>query len=387
MDLDRLNKAIGTFDVAEYLFKIDNGKTLAQCLAIAEAANSYDDKITAGVRKVIGEPEDDEDKPTLAKALANTPNARTKPNIVMGKHPTKVGMHTAGMDKKDTSSRSFNNAANQVSKVQKSMSEAEFIARAKFMSEDNIDNHRNSNGSSDELPWASGQHTPRNVANKVRIVKSAVLKSLETRKACQEEYDGHVNEGAYTLLKKAADRKLQESNNTVAARSIATHARPIEDSVRNRLPADFKANPLSQAEVQKNVADADAVSIRMPNYDTRKSLPAEWQDAKAATLAKQRAGQLRTWNDAQNSLKVQSNKETSELDVEKKYGPNAPGFLKVNGMVQQEVVPPAVLGRQKDGRSIGAETYKKFPAKEPFVGPQEPTGDTGSNIESGRGYY
>ena len=54
-------------------------------------------------------------------------------------------------------------------------------------------------------------------------------------------------------------------------------------------------------------------------------------------------------------------------------------------MTQAELPQPAVKGGQKDGRSIGANTYKTHPEHEPESWPNEPTDDTGSNIESGRG--
>ena len=39
MDLERLNKALSTYEVAEHIYKVDNGKTLGEALAMLEAAN------------------------------------------------------------------------------------------------------------------------------------------------------------------------------------------------------------------------------------------------------------------------------------------------------------------------------------------------------------
>jgi hypothetical protein len=357
--LSRLSRMLGEFEIARDLVDVYGIDTVQAAMELLLAKEARDD---------AGNPEDDNNSgPTTLKGALKNSTGHNNNMIIMGKNRTAVNDTRVPkkpkafkpFEPKDNSSKSFASAASRVSSVQKSMSEAEYL-----------NSHRNTNGST--LPWAGRQNTPRNVAGKVKIIKDACRKSREAQTEEDPYKLNHVAE-SYLAKKAAQSRAPKEANNTVATRSIATHPTASQSDVRARLPAAFSDGGLIPATRQEN--------------NVRDQLPNEWKDFQKTSLEKQKTGQLRTWNDAQDSLKVQPNNETSELDVEKKYGPNAPGFLKVNGMAQQEVVPPAVGGRQKDGRSIGAETYKKHPRSEPRNQPEEPTGDTGSNQESGRGYY
>jgi hypothetical protein len=216
-------------------------------------------------------------------------------------------------------------------------------------------------------------------ASMIASVKTAALKSGANRTACENEYLG-INETAMAILQAHAARKaLQENNTTPAARTLQTH-RVDEPSVRDRLPDTFKQSGLLSAQAQPSVVNTtafttqlptdkrslatDDVAIRMPEFDTRKSLPAEWQDAKTNALAKQKAGQLRTWNDAQNTLKVKPNKEQSALDDNVDYGPNGPGLPKMNGMTQAELPQPTSVQGPKNGKSVGAQTQKSHQNQE-----------------------
>jgi hypothetical protein len=367
MDLDRLNKAIGTYDVASYLFSLDNGKTLKTCLAIAEAANDVDAQIEKGVKKVIGGADDvDEDKPTLAKALANTPApSRTKPDIVVGKNKSKTMF--SGLPK-DNSTRSFNKASDTAQKVGRGMSEAEFL-----------DSHRGVNWVDPERDRAAAKH--------VKTVKDAVKKSLANKATCESEHG--INKIAETILAaKVAGVSLKEyvsgqhnSPQTTAQRTIMPHSRPSEDSVRNRLPSSFQSNPLSTAQRQKDVNDItnETTSIRVKDYNTRNSLPPEFAAIKPSQ---------------DNSFKAISGRMKSDTVAGKSIYKGKPQFTHDNSTNDQGSISPnrpsatpPKNGNPNGGVSFGARTYKDHPASGLQQWPEEPTGDTGSNIESGRGYF
>ena len=355
--LQKLERFMSAYDTAAFLWDIDEGKSLSIAASRAMQREAND---TAN-----NDEEDENSKPTLAKALSNS-NGHDGKVIRMGVNKTKVlDTRTApkkpkAFEPKDTSAKAFGAASSRVSAAQKSlasegMSEAEFAARAKFMSEDNIDNHRSVGR---EVPWASGQNTPRNVAGKVKIIKDACRKSREAQTEEDPYKLNHVAE-SYLAKKAAESRALKEAasqNSTVAARSIATHPTASQSDVRARLPAAFSDGGLLPATRQEN--------------NVRHQLPNEWKDFQRTSLKKQKTGQLRTWNDAQNSLKVEPNKEKSSLGDKQEYARNT-SIPNVDGMAQTALPQPAVAGRQKDGRSIGAETYKKHPRSEPQQWPEE----------------
>jgi hypothetical protein len=207
MDLSRLHTALSTYEVAEHIFKVDNGKTLSEALALLQDAN-----------------EEAGDPLSLKNALKNTPNARTKPNIVMGANPTKVGMHTAGDDKSKAKdgTKAFQTAADRVQRISRGLA-----------TEDQLPDHRSVN-SSGELVWKK-----RNVsAAQIATVKKAALKSAAQR----NENHFALSETATSILKAASDRKLQGA--TAAARTIETHykADPRIGEVANKIEVQNVAN-------------------------------------------------------------------------------------------------------------------------------------------------
>jgi hypothetical protein len=167
MDLDRLNKALATYEVAEHIYKVDDGKTLSEALRLLENANADNDENMN---------DDDADPLSLKQALKHraAPTGARSPTadkqIVLGKHKTRVSF--GGIERKNTS-KSFDAAASKVDRVSKSMAEDENC-----------------------VPWKK-----RNVsANQVATVKRAVLKSVAARK---EGFEGHfsVNEQATAILR------------------------------------------------------------------------------------------------------------------------------------------------------------------------------------------
>lgn len=115
-------------------------------------------------------------------------------------------------------------------------------------------------------------------------------------------------------------------------------------------------------------------------------LPTEWQDAKTTLAAKQKAGNLKTWTDANNSLEHQPNHEKSALDEPQNFDRNT-NIPHVDGMARTGLPQPAGVYRDEGKNTL--PQYRKGKAKngEPQQSPREPTGDAGSNIESGRGYH
>ena len=308
MDLDKLKRALGTWDVAEDIYNVDQGKTLGEALALYQEATD----------NAIGNAEDEpENGPaTIRGAVANHRASKFNKPIKIGANKTKTLFN--GVPKKDAS-RSFNAAGDKVAQVQKQM-------------EGQITDHRSVNNG--EIGWAK----PKPSAEAIRRVKDAVRKS---REAQTEGFKGHfypVNETAMAILaKKAAlNEAVTNTNTTPAAKTIATH-RSGEPSIRTQLPVEFSDSKLLLAQRQEN--------------NVRDQLPNEWKDAKAQTLAKQRAGQLQTWNNAANSLKVKPNAEQSALDDKKDYGPNGPGLPQVcaNG-TQAELPQPAGVYRDQAKR-------------------------------------
>jgi hypothetical protein len=82
MDLERLNKALSTYEVAEHIYNVDNGKTLSEALSLLEKANAENDENVN---------DDDADPLSLKQALKHrkAPTGAKSPiankTIVMGK--------------------------------------------------------------------------------------------------------------------------------------------------------------------------------------------------------------------------------------------------------------------------------------------------------------
>jgi hypothetical protein len=214
-----------------------------------------------------------------------------------------------------------------------------FNVNAKTANEENLPDHRTVNASG-ELEWKK-----RNVsAAQIATVKKAVLKSVAQR----NESRFALSENATNILTAAHDRKLQEANNTAAARTIDAHS-TSEPSVKSALPKEFSDSRLAtDVKVQKNVADANDTAIRMPNWDTKLGLPAEF------AAAKQKAGALKTWTDASETI----NRPT---DI---------GFIDTSNLDQGNISPnqpsakPPKNGNPIDGVSMGGRTYRDHPNQE-----------------------
>jgi hypothetical protein len=217
MDLSRLQKALSTYEVAEHIYKVDNGKTLGEALNMLQEARDNQDS-----------PENDEDNTDTEDHLKNTPNSKTKPNIVLGANKTKVldtrVKSNSGPALKNNSGKAFASAGKSVSSAQKSLSDS-------F-----IDDHRGVN-------WVNPERE-RATKNHVRVVKDAVKKSLATRAGCEAEYFGLTNEKAIQILR---NRKALQESLTPAQASIVPHKMASEASVRAKLPKEFLENPLKRS--------------------------------------------------------------------------------------------------------------------------------------------
>lgn len=214
IDIDNLNKALGTHAVATYLYELDNGVTLTQALHILE-----DNKVGDNDENMNY---DDADPLSLRQALkhrASPSGARSPTNgkeIILGKNKTKV-----------LDNRNGNNSNKRITNS---------------MSEDQLDNHRSTNG---ELPWIDPSRD-RLTARRVKVIKDAVRKSINAR---QEGFEGHfkINETAGAILKHHVALK----EGTAAARTITPFPMDKEPSVREQLPSAFKESGLLPAKKQK----------------------------------------------------------------------------------------------------------------------------------------
>ena len=242
------NKCLATYEIASHIYSIDNGKTLGECLAIAEANNA----------DLLEEDADKESQlnPTLKKAFANTRQARGRENIKIGQNRTPI------MNGKSvTKTSSF-----------KDIADAPIRAFNKIANEDR-----------GELPWIRSASQLQLSENAVKILKNAVARKQAIDKACREEF-------ANRAVKNVKDRILQkheiEEALTPAARTIVAKPLTGERSVKTQLPREFSDNPLSNIQVQKNVNDTtkatttsfDLPAVRMNDYaETAKFLPDEWR--------------------------------------------------------------------------------------------------------------
>src|ERR1700733_2895632 len=146
MDLERLNKALVTYEVAEHIYNVDNGKTLSEALNLLEKANAQND---------LNMNDDDADSLSLKQALKHraAPTGARSPTdgkmIQLGVNRTKTLFNGQPVRKNPT--KSFDDAVSKVDRISKSMAEDENC-----------------------VPWKK-----RNVsANQVRVIKNAVKKSI-----------------------------------------------------------------------------------------------------------------------------------------------------------------------------------------------------------------
>ena len=218
MDLDRLNKALVTYEVAEHIYKVDDGKTLSEALSLLEKANAENDELN----------DDDSGELSLKQAMKHrkAPTGARSPTdgkmIQLGVNRTKTLFNGQPVRKNPT--KSFDDAVSKVDRVSKSMAEDENC-----------------------VPWKK-----RNVsANQVATVKRAVLKSVAARK---EGFEGHfsVNEQATAILR--ARIALKEAV-TPAQRSIQTHPSAAEGSykVPPRVPSEFDSAAQRAADTKARI--------------------------------------------------------------------------------------------------------------------------------------
>jgi hypothetical protein len=373
--LKKLEHIISRAEVAEALYSLDEGKSLNAALdrlVDAGRATRYTQPFGEGVAENAENTNDDDADPlSLTQALKHrkAPTGAAAPignkAIVLGKNKSRVNFN--GVDTRKTS-KSFDVAAGRVSSVQKGMSE------------DFLDNHCAVNNGN--LEWIKRKPS----ASMVASVKAAALKSRANKTACENEYLG-INETAMTIL--SAHAALKEDNNTIAARTLKTYTAD-EPSVRDRLPDTFKQSGLLPAQRQPNVdkttatttqlPTTDDVAIRMPEFDTRKGLAGtEFAPKITPTTDNSFAAQAgRMKNPTAAAATLDRPKPVFKSTEDNDQGPIS---------VNQPSAKPPRNGNPKDGVSMGARTYKTHPAQEPNQWPQEPTSDTGSNQESGRGYY
>ena len=307
MDLERLNKALSTYEVAEHIFKVDDGKTLSECLKIVVDGQEPDPSTIAGAVKITRTKQLEELQPVSSPTTGkNVDNGTVEPalkhavghgensRITLGKNRTPVVMN----GKKVTKS-SFNDVVNAPHK----------------------DFERVIND--DELPWIK-----RNVtADQIAAVKRAVLKSVAARKQVEEAFS--VNETAMAILR--AHTPLKERNDTIAAKTLVTDGLPST----------------------KELAQLAVTPVETRERSVSELLPSEF-------AAKQKAGQLRTWNDASKSLKTQPNHEKSSLDDPKSYNSNT-NIPTVDGMTRTALPQPNVAGRT---RNYVFPDKSNFPNKE-----------------------
>jgi hypothetical protein len=307
MDLDRLNKALATYEVAEHIYNVDKGKTLGEALSLLEKANAQNDESVNN---------DDADPLSLKQALKHraAPTGARSPTdgkmIQLGVNRTKTLFNGELVRKNPT--KSFDDAVSKVDRVSKSMAEDKNC-----------------------VPWKK-----RNVSSsQVAMVKKAVLKSVANKAACEAEHFG-INEIAMNILKRHIS--LKENTLTPAQRSIVAKPSAAEGSykVPSRVPSEF-----------------DSASQRAA--DTRARMPAEF---KAKSLSDQKAGQMKTWNDASRSLDHQPNHEKSALNEPQNYDQNT-NVPHVDGMTRTVLPQPNVKGRTPN--YVGpVRTKSNFPNKE-----------------------
>jgi len=280
MDLERLNKALVTYEVAEHIYNVDNGKTLSEALNLLEKANAQND---------LNMNDDDADPLSLKQALKHraAPTGARSPTdgkmIQLGVNRSKVSFNGQNVRKNPT--KSYENAVGRVEKISKSMAEDENC-----------------------VPWKK-----RNVSdNQISMVKKAVLKSVAAR---QEGFEGHfkLSESAEAILraKIALKEDITPKNNTVAAQSIRARGTPSEESVKSMLPKD------------------DLPALRVRDYDTKSMLPAEFRPKITPTEDKSFGAMARSTKAASTIERAVASKDgiinpetNSQGEIADKYWPH-----------------------------------------------------------------
>lgn len=239
--MERLMHALNKWEVAKFLTDTcgeDAVKAARFSLAKYEAEKQAAEELEVDLTTLQG-----------AMAKANEDNALDeyepswKPKkITLGVNKTKIGLHGKAVNAKpDAPIKKFNQIVNAGDSTFK-----------KLTSEDS------------ELPWAGGSNTPRNVANRVQMLKRAAKRSIENRKACEAEHC-HLNETAMSILKSHLKEGVagRVNNDTAAAKTIVAKPMTSEPSVRDQLPREFQDSGLLPARSQKDIAAMNAMRDRM----------------------------------------------------------------------------------------------------------------------------
>jgi hypothetical protein len=139
----------------------------------------------------------------------------------------------------------------------------------------------------------------------------------------------NVNTTAKNILKEAAMRKADGRlvNNTVAARTLATHALN-QSSVRSKLPSEFADSRLSNVTAQKNVADANSYSTKgILNQPEETTVNRFVDDAEtteglwSANMKREAAGRLKGTTKASQTVERPSFKPAEINDVKSRLPP------------------------------------------------------------------
>ena len=225
-DLRRLSRMLGEFEIARDLVDVYGMPVVSEALSMVEAAetSAVANKVQIVRSKALEELAVDDAKRDFAQREPAMKDARggiKKIELMKNRTPVKFN----GVQKDPT--KSFNDAADKVSKISSAMSE---------------------NG----LPWIKRKPS----ADMIATIKMAVLKSREAQRENVTEAF-LVNKTAMEIMR--ARIALNEGNNTVAAKTIETN---------------YKApSSLSAAEPR---LQTELPAIRMPDYDTRAMLPPEF---------------------------------------------------------------------------------------------------------------
>jgi hypothetical protein len=185
----------------------------------------------------------------------------------------------------------------------------------------------------------------------VVAIKGAALKKAAKRRADIAE-DENTTNFLNDIIEQINEAR---GNNTPAARTLQTHT-VDEPSVRDCLPDTFKQSGLLPAQAQPNVVDTtasttqlptDDTAIRMKDYDTRASLPAEFAS-------------INKYED--QSFVAQAGRMKSSTAAEKSVALPKPTFKDQ----EDETQLPRYWTREKNTTTVAnqaADTYK--PASKP----------------------
>jgi hypothetical protein len=314
MDLERLNKALSTYEVAEHIYKVDNGKTLGEALAMLKAANAEKEN----------DDEDSEDS-TLRLALKHR-GAPTGPNSPIADKRIKLGQNRSKvtLNGKTAVPQKFSQIVNSADREFKSLTAETELPGLTTAQRVNV------------VRAVKAKTLSQNV---LREVKDRVLKAVSDRAAI-EESQAIVNPRAQEIL----SRKLHEGAAlTVAAASIKTH-------YKGPTSLDAPVKPAAQP-----VTDHDKPALRMKDdFDVKTYMPPEFRRKIEPTQDMSFNAIAQRTKAAQTSARPKPEfRDTANNDQ---------GDVSVN---QPSAKPPTIVPHLKNGKSMGAETYKNHPNQEP----------------------